>query len=228
MSYSRVPISIGHNCLPAAHLQALGLRRESYPFDWLLTPTHLSIPYVHDLIASDFADFITDLRYNDQGHVMAARYPDTLFLHHDLIANRCKVTTRFEPAPEDLRQVFARRAARFMAVLSQQPVLLIHAFDHCRADCAADYVESVRRLLGLLERRAVDYRLAVVLYDDRPFEPGTDFAPLETLKPVFLTRFVRDRQVNPYFGATETFAACMQPMLPPSDGGVSIETAHGM
>ncbi len=212
---SRIPISIGPDCFPAAHLAALGLRRESYPLDWLGIPPPQSIAYVHELIATEFADFTTDLRYDAKGFVVAGRYQQTVFGHHDLIANRIgNPWTGYRPCTERLIDVYNRRVARFLIVLAERPVLLINAVP-ARLKLAEDYIASIGPFLAMLEGRKADAELAVVLYDNQDFEVAPPFEPLRSRDRVHLVTFVRDQEVNPYFGSNATFAACMKEILPP-------------
>lgn len=211
---SRLPISIGPQCLPAAHLAALGLRRESYPLDWLGMPPARSIAYVHAVIATEFADFTTDLRYNAAGFVVAGRYPETVFGHHDLIGNRIgNPWSGYQPCEERLIDVYHRRASRFLTALAEQPVLLISAVSRSM-QCAEDYIASIGPFLAMLEGRKADAELAIVLYDNQDFEVAPPFEQLRSRDRVHLVTFVRDRDVNPYFGSNATFAACMKDLLP--------------
>jgi len=223
---SRIPISIGSNCIPAAHLDALGLRRESYPLDWLGIQGVRSIAYVHALIATDFADFTSDLRYDAKGFVVAGRYPETLFGHHDLIGNRIgNPRSGYQPCEESLVQVYNRRASRFLTVLAEQPVLLISAVFHSEVQFSEDYIASVGPFLAMLEERKVDAELAVVLFDDQAFEVALPLEQLRSHDRVHLAQFVRDQDVNPWFGSTATFAACLKDVLPT---GLKVGTFAGV
>lgn len=48
-------ISLGRDCCIAYHLQRLGKKKKSYPFDWLLVK---NIDAVYSLIENDFRDFL--------------------------------------------------------------------------------------------------------------------------------------------------------------------------
>jgi hypothetical protein len=51
--YTRV-ISVGSQCATAGEIQRFGLKKASYPFDWLYS----SLGMVADCIEDDFADFL--------------------------------------------------------------------------------------------------------------------------------------------------------------------------
>jgi len=54
-------ISIGYRCTTAALIKNLGLKHESYPFDWLIS----KLPVVKDCIQSRFEEFMNEANYVD-------------------------------------------------------------------------------------------------------------------------------------------------------------------
>lgn len=81
------PISLGHNCTPAYHIQMLGLRTHALPFDSLLLTPYCALNDVADLIETNFQYFLSDLSYNQDGHVVPGKHPHVRFFHHDPIKN---------------------------------------------------------------------------------------------------------------------------------------------
>ena len=120
MSY--YPIPLGHNCIPAYHLSRLGLRTESLPFDWLLSPSHLTINYAVELINTNFKYFLCDLQYDHQGVVVSGKYPEVKFWHHDLLKNRIHMSKGWESSESNLILAFERRTERFINLISSKNV----------------------------------------------------------------------------------------------------------
>jgi hypothetical protein len=109
-------ISIGHSCHPAGNLQALGLRKESLPFDWLLISQPNSFRYINDLINTRFQNFTKDLIYNHRQKVVSSHYDYVEFFHHDLINNT--TLNRPDDDNKNLVEIMNRRANRFMDIIT--------------------------------------------------------------------------------------------------------------
>ena len=75
-------ISLGPDCLAAANLNMLGLRKISLPFDWLLTKNDIAgIDYVIKNIDTNFQYFLRKLKKNSEGHYFSENFPETVFPH---------------------------------------------------------------------------------------------------------------------------------------------------
>lgn len=100
-------ISLGSYCGVSRALQALGLKKFSYPFDWLRSP----IEGVAHLMDSDFADFLTFSIMEDKGQV-GKLYGSTRwggsFWHHD-------------PEQPKTRDDFVRRIERLYGLQEVPP-----------------------------------------------------------------------------------------------------------
>jgi len=85
-------VSLGCYCAPSYALQALGLKRYSYPFDWVRSP----VEGIIQCLNSGFADFLTYTTFRNEGP-HGTLFTDTRwggsFWHHDI--NQPKVRDDF-------------------------------------------------------------------------------------------------------------------------------------
>jgi len=92
-------ISLGCYCAASKGLQALGLKRYSYPLDWVRSP----IEGIIRLLDTNFADFLTCSCVRDEGvkgHLMGCSKWGGSFWHHDILQPK-------------VRDDFLRRIDRF-------------------------------------------------------------------------------------------------------------------
>lgn len=95
-------ISLGCYCAVSRSLQALGLKKLSYPFDW----TRSSMAGVIDLVQDEFEDFFEYSLEEDKGplgHVYGDTSWDGSFWHHDIHSAK-------------VRADFTRRIDRFLGL----------------------------------------------------------------------------------------------------------------
>ena len=111
-------IPIGHSCHAAGNLNKLGLRKESFPFDWLLIPGPKVFEYINDLINTRFQNFTKDLTYNHRQKVVSLHYDYVEFFHHDLIKN--KTLNRPEDNEKDLVELMNNRGKRFINIIENK------------------------------------------------------------------------------------------------------------
>ncbi|MEH2279477.1 MAG: DUF1796 family putative cysteine peptidase [Nostoc sp.] len=130
---SYYPISLGHSCIPAYHLGLFGLRTQSLPFDWLLSPSYLSIDYAVELIDTNFKYFLSNLEYNHKGIVVSRYFPDVKFPHHDLLKNSGNYHDRLESNEANQILAFERRTKRFINLISSKNVFFINVFQNRHA-----------------------------------------------------------------------------------------------
>ncbi len=210
---SYYPISLGHNCIPAHYLGFFGLRAQSLPFDWLLSPSHLSIDYAIELIDTNFKYFLSNLQYDHQGIVFSGKYPDVKFWHHDLLKNESNIGNHLENSEANQILAFERRTKRFIDIISSKNVFFINVFQNRQGrlkDEVTFFWNSVDRFTQLLKRRKITFQLLIVIYDD------VDFDLDETVKPkcldnnIHIRKFVRNTSINPYFGCEKTFGKILE------------------
>jgi hypothetical protein len=107
-------VSLGCSCLVASHLRRCGLRREAFPFDWLLT---IDGERLIELIDNNFKDFL------DEQYLVRHPYTETGLFHsyyyiefrHDWPQGSWD-PDKYLGALERLRSKYARRIERFNAL----------------------------------------------------------------------------------------------------------------
>jgi len=100
-------ISLGCYCGPSRSLQALDVKKYTYPFDWIRSP---AIGIMHCL-DTRFQDFLTYTKTQDQGavgHLYGNTHWGGSFWHHD-------------PQKEKTKEEFKRRAERLLG-LGEVPI----------------------------------------------------------------------------------------------------------
>ena len=125
-------ISLGHFCSVALEMERIGLRNDSYPFDWLITS---DFDKVLDLIENRFDVFLdkSDLEQEeDKNHYLSRR--NNLHFYHDFKYNDVPFDQQFE----SVERKYQRRIDRFYSSATQ-PTLFIRYLS------ASDTVESMRR-----------------------------------------------------------------------------------
>ena len=84
----KVIIPVGYDCHPAYLLQKTTLRKQSFPFDWMLTDPIKALDFAYSNIQNEFQYFMRDLAVDQAGNVFAKKYPEAAFYHYkDLIKN---------------------------------------------------------------------------------------------------------------------------------------------
>jgi hypothetical protein len=125
-------ISLGPDCWIAGTLNNLKIRKESFPFDFLLTDTNKGLEYVSKLIQTNFSDFTSDLEYNYNSKVISKYYPYAQFYHHDLLQNKQKLVKSLkidhENMEESLIEKFQKRSKRFMNIITNENNKCIFAY----------------------------------------------------------------------------------------------------
>lgn len=108
-------LPIGCDCHPAYMLSKLELRKESLPFDWLDTKSHLALNFAFETIQSEFQFFLNDLDKNEQGKVFSQKHPEALFYHFDdLIENK------------DFQRKIKERTQRFLILHKNKACYFLH------------------------------------------------------------------------------------------------------
>jgi hypothetical protein len=114
-------ISLGPDCHIAGALNLLKLRKEAFPFDFLLSESEKGLEYVSLLVQNNFVDFLDDLDYNLNFKVISKNYPYTQFIHHNLLKNKQTLVKSLKldhiNMEEPLIEKFKRRANRFMNII---------------------------------------------------------------------------------------------------------------
>ena len=207
------PISLGHNCIPAHHLSVLGLRKQSLPFDWLLSPSYLAIDYATELINTNFKDFLTDLKYNEQNIVISGKYPEVKFWHHDLL----KKKSNLEQCEDNYILTFQRRAKRFLEIITHENIFFINVFQNRHANLKKEakfFWGSVDNFAQVLRQKNVKFQLLIIIYDNIDFDFDKIVKPINLPANVHLRQFIRDTNINQYFGCEKAFGKIIQEFFP--------------
>ena len=135
-------ISLGFFCGVAKELKRFGLRKKSFPFDWLITDGETAIEF----IANDFSGFLDEdslVRDVERPDIIHNKNCKTMFLHDFPVG---KPLTEHLPAN---RKKYQRRIKRFYKTLRQGALCVRYMAD--QKEC--DYWESTfTRLLSLLQQ----------------------------------------------------------------------------
>jgi hypothetical protein len=193
-------ISLGTDCHPSGNFLNLGLRHTALPFDWLYT-TNNNLNYVNEMIRTNFANFMADLKYNHRGKVISGFYPETEFFHHDLIQNSNYI--------ED----FNKRTKRFMELIDNKNNRCLFFFRY-RLECYNDQdnakklYETVLQFIDLMQNRCKYKLIIYVLNNDNEYElQHYDFFDdlLSQYEQIKIVKYIRNRSVDEIYGDKDDF-----------------------
>lgn len=195
-------ISLGSWCHPAMNLKYLGLRNESFPFDWILTKDEKVFYYVNDLINTNFKHFITNLTYNENKHVISKNYDFTDFRHHDLIKNISIGRDRNE---KNLKEMYIRRVKRFMNNISDKNNNIIFlCIIHHRYLYNKDLWNDMKKFDNNINIKC-SYKVLVYVYEDNndfKFEIPKE---LSGLKHFIFDKYIRNQKICRIYGNKNDF-----------------------
>lgn len=145
-------ISLGCTCQVSRALQALGVKRWTYPFDWVQS----SMSGVIHLFRTDFEDFLTCTTHKDASHInekaiySRARWGGS-FWHHDIE----------DPAVCD---AFERRIQRLLGLLQDVPASKPRVF--VRTVCSTLELDQTIQLYEALRDSLPECRIYLLLIID--------------------------------------------------------------
>ncbi len=189
----------------AYHLDKLGLRKEAYPFDWLNTPSCHIFTNLTALIKNNFADFMTNLKHNENNDTISENYPGTVFVHHDLVTDLQNEGKKFA--------AMERRVDRFQKRLHEEKVLLVCAFEliYCDIDeTRLHYWRTIRDFKAECKKQGIDAEILLIVYADSEFTLEEFFEESVTGTGVHLRKFVRDKSVDEFYGSNDEFKKIME------------------
>ncbi len=150
-------ISLGTNCYPALTIKGLGLKRASYPFDWIFSSPAMIV----DALRDNFARFL-DPKQHRATPIERRRTPKTEQADHLHYRDRFGVETMFmhRDITEPVHKAYYHRTVeRFRAVMmSDQTKLLFMTNSKGRHATADDFLA----LCGLIDERYRNAHLIVV------------------------------------------------------------------
>lgn len=152
-------ISLGSHCYTSALIKALGLKRQSFPFDWLFSSPEL----VLDCLRDRFERFLDPVHHRTspiedraEPHINLADhgyYADTLGVRY--------VFNHRDPNVEEHAAYYRRAVDRFLAVLASDDVKLLLMVDSMRG-IGRDTFLAISRELVKIGRNVVFEAIEVV------------------------------------------------------------------
>lgn len=115
-------LPIGCDCHPAYMLSKLELRKESLPFDWLDTKSHLALNFAFETIQSEFQFFLSDLDKNEQGKVFSQKHPEALFYHFDDLIENQDFQKKIKERSQRFLKLYKNKACYFSHTLTSQAI----------------------------------------------------------------------------------------------------------
>ena len=161
-------ISLGPDCTVAGLLNRLNMRKQSLPFDFLLTNSELGIQYVSDLINNNFSNYLENLTYNNK--VYSKNYPNTVFLHHDLIANKQKLVKSLHidhlNMDEPLINKFKRRSERFINLINDKNNFNLFFYYIDSRALSKKFYETLDNFVNIMKYKSNNQYLLIILLPD--------------------------------------------------------------
>lgn len=139
MKYKHI-ISLGSFCSPALEIERFGFRDFSYPFDWVLSKSFMS---VLKLIQTNFEDFIPDELYQveDARYIYVNKKMNIWFVHDfDEWSPLCEQI-------EVVRDKYARRIQRFNEAIRQETIFLRYIENNDELNYVNENYSSIRNYL---------------------------------------------------------------------------------
>lgn len=202
-------ISIGADCHAASNLRALGLRKESYPFDWLLIQQNRVFEYINELINTNFEYFTTDLKYNHRGKVVSNNYDYVEFFHHNLITN--KVLNRPEDDGKDLVELMHRRAKKFMNLITNKDanVVFLCKLHHTKLVHSAKLYKD---MIKLENNNNILCKFKILVYLCNENEDYELIVPAEfkSLTKFIFKKYIKNEAISKLFGCKEDFKVMLE------------------
>lgn len=115
-------LPIGCDCHPAYMLSKLELRKESLPFDWLDTKSHLALNFAFETIQSEFHFFLSDLDKNEQGKVFSQKHPEALFYHFDDLIENKDFQKKIKERNQRFLKLYKNKACYFLHTVTSQAI----------------------------------------------------------------------------------------------------------
>lgn len=189
-------ISLGSNCHPAHWLKKTGVQNVSYPFDWLLSPSHLGLSYCIENLENRFSTFLDRVTMNARGHCVSEHFPSTELFHH------AHLLAPDEQVRIDERTKLEKRAERLLESISAENTLFIYCYSRDlrppTREQLATFEDSVFRLLGLYPSASL-----LVYFMRNDAEPDIPFdASHERL---IVKNYIRDTSVDKVWGTAPEF-----------------------
>lgn len=140
----KVIIPIGYDCHPAYVLQKTTLRKESFPFDWMLTEPEKALDYAYSNIKNDFKYFMQNLTIDSKGDVIAQKYPEAAFYHFKDLRDNTTLQKKISKRCNNVLNTIKTKNVSYLFVVPS-----IHLNSDQAVEC---YYESIKRFLTILKQ----------------------------------------------------------------------------
>lgn len=205
-------IPLGHNCHPTGNLIKLNLRKQSFPFDWLLCDGERRFEYINNLINTNFSNFTANLVYNERGKVISKHYEYVEFYHHDLIKNVSDIRDNgiFEKS-ETLIQAMHRRGKRFMDIISNESneIVFLYILHHTKLikDGSINNNKLYQDMVHFDTNLNIKCRFKVLVYLYNDNEDYDLIIPHElyNLKHFIFDKYIRNKNICKIYGDYKDF-----------------------
>lgn len=171
-------ISLGYSCSVAMDLGSMGLREESYPFDWIIS----SFSGVIECINNDFLDFLSD-EYLFQSKKEPWRYLNTKYhfwFQHDFDEKKS-----FDSQIQIIKEKYIRRSERLTQKMKHKCVFF--RYIHNQED--VNYIcENKRYINKVLD---IDGKNRIIIY--LAGKKGIDYKNIE---PIFFSKSGKGNSVG--------------------------------
>lgn len=195
---NKLIIPIGNDCMSAGNLKKLNLRKQSFPFDYLLINPRRVFEYVNDLINTRFEYFTQNLIYNKNNFVISENYDYVEFRHHDLIKKN------------ELIETMKKRGKRFLDIIDNQDnevcflVKLYHKF--------VDNINLYNDMKTFNDNKNIKCNWKVLVYiyndnDDFEFSLPENF---KNLNKFIFYKFIRNQKNDKVYGDVNDFKKMLQ------------------
>lgn len=111
-------IPLGADCHPANILKSLGIRKESYPFDWMNTEHHKCIEYVNENIKNDFNLFLSHLVKNHKNNIVSNNYTYAEFYQFKDLINNEKTQKKIKLRANKFLDIIQKKSCYFLLNVS--------------------------------------------------------------------------------------------------------------
>jgi hypothetical protein len=163
-------IPIGNDCHPAYTLQALFLRKNSLPFDWLNINPINSIEYINDNLQNLFVDFLVEPQKNERGYFVSKKFPNAEFMHEKELDTKESIDK------------FDRRISRLLNIVKTQKVIYLHNLPVNSIKNENDVNEYIQNVKCFLNNIILNSTLHIYLRYDENEKENSEFVNKLTIE----------------------------------------------
>lgn len=197
-------ISLGSACHPAHLLDAMKFRKQSQPFDWLLTDPVLGMEYVCENIKLKFKYFTTDLILNKENHISASRYMYSCFFHHPTILT-----------DKNVLNTYAKRSNRFLNTLQTHTCVFLYSATSASLNTINDVNKLVTAIVEFMQLIKPSDKLLVYINCEESLDENKKncdllIDELKKINQVNCTRFLLEEKKYGLWGYENNYYALLK------------------